>query len=151
MRSVFQVRVRKPVDFVCSALRHFQPDCYLSLEGELSRCDPALVCGASRDPSALLRRNSTWPVQDFLILPVTAESTEIICHRILPQVGLKHRVIHVQLASAGRLVVAAYDNFDRECVWIDQEIGKDVIVSLVEAGTVGWYQPRQFDELAKTS
>jgi hypothetical protein len=58
MHAVFNVRVRKPVEFVRKALKHFHRDCFLSLEGDLSRFDFALVPGASREPSDLLRRNT---------------------------------------------------------------------------------------------
>jgi hypothetical protein len=145
MRAVFAVRVREPVEFVRAALKHFHRDCFLSLEGDLSRFDPALVPGASREPSALLRRNTIWPLLDFVILPVTAATAETICRRVLPQVGLKHHVVHVQVASEGHLVLGARDNFGRDCVWIDQGIGKEGIVSLLDSGVIGWYQAREYE------
>ena len=142
MRSVFQVRVRMPVQFVCWALRHFTNDCFLSLEGNLSGFDPSLMPGASLEPSVVLRRNTTYPIQDFVILPATSGSTELICQRILPQVGLKQQAIHVQVASENRLVLGAFDKFQH--VWIDGDIGSE-IVSLREAGIIGWYEARDFE------
>jgi hypothetical protein len=145
MHAVFDVRVREPVEFVRAALKHFDRDCFLSLEGDLSRFDSALVPGASREPSALLRRNTISPVLDFVILPVTAVTVDTICQRVLPQVGLKQHVIHAQVASEGRLVLGAFDSFHRGCVWIDQRIGKDGIVSLLDSGVIGWYQAREYE------
>jgi hypothetical protein len=145
MPDIFNVRVKKPVDFVRAALKHFRKYCFLSLEGNLSRFDPTLVPGASGNPSALLRRNTISPVLDFVILPVTAATADTICQEVLPQVGLKHHIIHVQVASEGRLVLGAYDNFNRECVWIDQAFGNEGIGSMLDAGIIGWYQRGEYE------
>jgi hypothetical protein len=145
MHAIFDVRVKKPVEFVRAALKRFTRDCFLSLEGDLSRFDSVFVPGASREPSALLRRNTIFPVLDFVILPVTAATADPICQRVLPQVGLTQHVIHVQVASEGRLVLGAFDKFQRGSVWIDQGIGKEGIVSLLDSGVIGWYQAREYE------
>jgi hypothetical protein len=145
MHAVFQVRIRKPVDFVCAVLRHFHRECFLALTGDLSRYDPALIAEASAEPTPLLSPSTLCPKQQFVILPVTDATVDTICRRVLPQVGLKHRVIHVQVASEGRLVLGAYDNFHHEGVWIDQAIGDDRMALMLASGIIGWYQTRQFD------
>ena len=143
MPLTYQVRVREPVEFVRAALDHFQPDCLLSLEGDLSHCDTAHVPGASSEPTDVLRRSTISPKQEFIVLPVTAETRETISREVLPQVGLKNRVLHVQVASGGRLVLGAYDSFHRECCWVDQSIGPDTISSWKDSGIIGWYEPRE--------
>ena len=147
MHAVFDLRVREPVTFVQTTLRHSRKDCLLSLEGDLSRFDAHLVSGASSEPSELLARNTIAPVLDFVILPITAATLDTVCQQVLPQVGLKHRVVHVQVASEGCLVFGAYDHFHRESVWIAVGIGEACITTLLDNGVVGWYQRR---ELATT-
>jgi hypothetical protein len=146
MHAVFQVRVRKPVDFVRTALQHFSSECFLSLEGDLSRIDTMAITGAAHAATTLLRRNTTWPEQQFVIFPVTADTTDVICKRVLPQVGLKHHVLHVQVASCGRLVLGAFDKFHNDCVWIDQSIGREGITSMLDSGIIGWYKAREYEE-----
>jgi len=140
--GVFNVHVRKPIELVRFALEHFQGDCLLSLEGDLSRLDVSLIPGASRKPTDLLPRNTILPKQDFVILPVTAATIDAIDRHVLPHVGLREHVEHIQIASKGKPVFGAYDNFDPGCVWIDQAIGKDAIVSLLDSGIIKSYQAR---------
>jgi hypothetical protein len=146
MSTRFQVRVRRPVDFIRAGLNHFPHDCYLSLEGDLSRFDSTLIPGTSHMPTTLLRKYTISPVQDFVILPVTAATSDLVSLRVLSQVGLKHHIIHIQIASESRLVLGAYDNFHRECVWIDAAIGQEGITSMLDSGIIGWYQLRQHEE-----
>ena len=140
----FQVRVRKPVDFVCAALTHFQPHCFLSLEGDLSHYDLTRIPDASGEPTEVLRRNTIAPKQDFIILPVTPTTFETISRQVLPQVGLKHRILHVQIASDDRLVLGAYDAFHRECCWVDQCVGEDTVLAWKDSGIIGWYEPHEW-------
>jgi len=55
-------------------------------------------------------------VLDVAILPVTAATSDFISQKILPEVCLQQQVIHVQIASEGRLVLGAFDNFHHDCV-----------------------------------
>jgi hypothetical protein len=148
MPLTFQVRVREPVDFIRAALTYFQPHCFLSLEGDLSHYDSSRVPDASDEPTEVLRRSTIWPKQQFVILPVTSMTLETISRQVLPQVGLKHRILHVQVAFGGRLVLGAYDAFHRECCWVDQCIGQDTISSWKESGIIGWYEPREWPNQA---
>lgn len=144
MHNLVQVRVRKPVEFVCAALRHFTRDCFLSLEGHLSRMDVTLIPGPSLEPTSLLPRSCLAPTIDFVILPVTSDTLETVCRHILPKIGLKHEVNHVQIASEARIVLSAYDNFHRELVWIDRSIGEDALESMRRSGVIGWYDRLAF-------
>src|SRR5215467_9092532 len=98
MQPRFQLRVRKPVEFVREALRCFQPSCLISLEGDLSQSDLACVPGALTEATDVLKRNTLFPKQEFVILPVTSETRDVISRQILPQIGLKQRVLHVQVS-----------------------------------------------------
>jgi hypothetical protein len=142
MHSGFQVRVKKPVEFICAALRHFRQDSFISLEGDLSCYDSTLIPTASQEPTTILQRHTIWPEQQFIILPITDATADTICRCILPQIGLKHKIVHVQIAAEGRLVLGAYDSFHDDCVWIEQTIGSESIVSLLKDGIIGWYCPR---------
>jgi hypothetical protein len=139
----FQVRVRKPVDFIRAALTHFQPQCFLSLEGDLTHVDPAHILDASGEPTDVLRRNTISPPQQFVILPITPSTFETVSRKVLPQAGLKHRILHVQIASGGRLVLGAYDAFHREGCWIDRCVGEETVSSWKASGIIGWYEARE--------
>lgn len=88
---------------------------------------------------SILRRNTTWPLQDFVILPLEDETRDQI-REVLHRVGLKRLVWHVQIEKAGEQVFGAYDMFDNGC-WASEAVGKEVLDSLVERGVLKGYAP----------
>jgi hypothetical protein len=89
----------------------------LSLEGNLSRCQFTDDLVITRDETSILKRNTTAPKQDFVVLRLAPETVEPILKQALAA-GLKRvqGIIHVQIERDGVLELGAYDNFDDECV-----------------------------------
>ena len=103
----------------------------LSLEGDLSKLDASMKLIGSSEESSKLRRHTISPRQDFVILPLDDESIQLIEKRVLHLVGLRSRVIHVQIEQAGKLVFGSYDNFHRDCVWVSEVVGVDLLERMV--------------------
>lgn len=125
---------------VTRIVRRFAEGSLMSLEGDLSTIRRLSIPGESQRPTQLLRRRTDDPIQDFIVVPVTPETVAVLEKRLLPRVGLRNRVLHVQLESGGELVFAAYDQFHPDCVWISETVGECFVESLRECGAVSGYR-----------
>jgi hypothetical protein len=140
LKAVFRIRVQQPVEFLKAVLARFTVDAYLSLEGDLSHLSCGLLTPIATEPNSVLRRNTIWPKEDFAIFAVTDETREPLTRSLLPQVGVRSHVMHVQLASAGQLVCGAYDQFDESCVWVDSSFGEQALRALHNAHVIDSYE-----------
>jgi hypothetical protein len=51
--------------------------------------------GVSREETAILRRNTIWPKQDFLIIPLNSSTGQSILRRMGG--GVPQRIMHMQI------------------------------------------------------
>jgi hypothetical protein len=90
---------------------------HISFEGDLSRCRGLLALpGTSTEETGTLRRQTLYPVQEFVVLPLEPETVRPILAEVLPEGRVVREIIHVQIERGGRLAFGAYDNFHRDCV-----------------------------------
>jgi hypothetical protein len=108
--------VRNPIAFLSTIVETVYGDAQVSFEGNLSQLDLRNIAPLATKPTDLLPRNTLQPELDFVILPVEADTKDVLVQHILPRIGLRTRVVHVEFAKAGKIVMAAYDNFDPDCV-----------------------------------
>ena len=118
----YLVDVRDPRRFVSAALELFPDGGHISLEGDLALLDRRDLSGLSTETTPILKPNTLEPHQDFTVVPITPATRKALIESALHRVGLRKRVIHVQIESAGRLVLSACDNFHPECTWIAVEL-----------------------------
>lgn len=107
----------------------------------MSRCaaDIERVSGVSHQETVTLRRNTTGaPPESFAILPLEPETVEWIVRRILPRVGIHHRVWHVCIEKEGTLQFAAFDNF--EFPFVGDAVPEVLLKDLVERGVLKSYR-----------
>jgi hypothetical protein len=138
---IYRLKVKYKVPLLSALVEAFCGDAHLSLEGDLAELrwdgptqpEPAIA--------SVLRRNTVEPVQDFVVLPLERDSIDRIVHRVLPHVGLKRRVHHVQIEKERRLVFGAYDWFDEGCAWVSQRVGTQLLDALVREGVLKSYAP----------
>jgi hypothetical protein len=92
-----------------AALRELAGSAFVSFEGDLSGTSLIGATGASDDETKALKRNTLWPKQDFVVLPLEAESVE----SIMAAVGgtVPRSILHIQVEKDGRLELGLYDNF----------------------------------------
>jgi hypothetical protein len=90
-------------------------DARISLEGDLSHCRFSAELVLTLDETGILKRNTIFPEQDFIVLYPKPESVALILKQVLAA-GLSRAIIHVQIERNGILELGAYDNFDPECV-----------------------------------
>jgi hypothetical protein len=112
------IETRDKPGLLWAFLRHFGKDSRVSFEGDLATLRLAEVPGASTAETAVLRRQTTHPTLDFVVIPVTPSALQIL-HERLSVSGLFQNggaLVHVQVEHEGHLVLGAYDNFHKDCV-----------------------------------
>jgi hypothetical protein len=112
---------------------------HISIEGDLSQFKWSGPPFTNEKDCPILRRNTTWPPQDFVILPLEEETRDRI-RAILHGVGLKRRVWHVLIEKGGEMVFCAYDAFDEGC-WVSEAVGTELLDSLIRQGVLKGYTP----------
>ena len=109
-------------------------DAAISFEGQLSHTDMAKIAGASVNETEVLKRNTTSPRMDFVVLPLTPETVPEIEKAIVSKVAFKGYagIVHVQIERQGRLAFVACDNFHEDCVWVSEAVPDTFLVELVK-------------------
>jgi hypothetical protein len=105
----FLYKVRDKRRFLMAALQHLAGSAFVSFEGDLSGTALVEANGASGDETEVLKRNTLWPRQDFVVLPLETETIK----SILAAVGgtVPRSILHIQVEKDGRLELGLYDNF----------------------------------------
>jgi hypothetical protein len=124
--------LEKMIDLFCD-------DAAISFEGDLSQADLRGIPVLSREPTAVLKCNTLQPKSDFLIIPLTDESKDLIKRQLLPRIGISTRVDHIQIEQHSVLVFGAYDHFDDDCVWVSLDNNQALLDSLVKQGILREY------------
>src|SRR5438270_13644835 len=111
---MFSVLVKDRLILLQSLVRALSGDAHLSLEGDLPpvKSDLLSIRDASEEEMAVLKRNTlqTSGVQHhFVVLPIEPDTAETIARSILPRVGPRNRVWHIQIEKHGVLQFVAYN------------------------------------------
>jgi hypothetical protein len=98
------------------------------------------VAGASSDETQVLKRNTLWPKQDFVVLPLEAE----MVGPIMAGVGgtVPRGLIHVQIQKEGRLQPGLYDNFAPKFMFFGPGLTPTFFATLQEAGVLAHWTER---------
>lgn len=147
----YSLEVRRPVPLMNALIEAFCGDAHLSLEGDLSKLNWAGNAPTHPRISAVLRRQTSWPKQDFAVLPLEWETIFEIKRSVLPVVGLAKRIAHVQIEQRRELVFGAYDEFHAGCTWITQRVEASLLDRLKRDGCLKSYSPNRYDLLAGES
>jgi hypothetical protein len=102
---------------------------HMSLEGDLSRCRFTDDLVVVRDETAILKRNTIWPKEDFVVLRLTPEAVDPIFKQVMAA-GLDNAIMHVQIERHGVLELGAYDNFDAGSVVTGPDVTPTVLDEL---------------------
>ena len=105
------VNVRDKPAFLHRLMTELAGNAHMSLEGDLSRCRLSDGRVVARDETAVLKRGTLVPKQDFVVVALTPETVAPILQQVMAA-GLKRAIIHLQIERNGVLELGAYDNFD---------------------------------------
>ena len=133
-------KVRDKRRFLAAALAELAGDAQVSFEGDLSSTSVSDVAGASSDETQILKRNTLWPKQDFVVLPLQAE----MVRPIMAAVGgtVPRGLVHVQVQKEGQLQLGLYDNFAPKSMFLGSGLTPSFIATLQEAGVVAHWTER---------
>ncbi len=105
---------------------------HISFEGNLSSLRLTHLTGASEEETPALRRNTIWPKQNFVVLPLEAGHSKAINSAIggtIPKA-----ILHIQIEREGRLELGIYDNF--QGIACGSALGSQFFEQLQSAGIV---------------
>jgi hypothetical protein len=133
-------KVRDKRRFLAAALAELAGVAQVSFEGDLSSTSLFDVAGASSHETQVLKRNTLWPKQDFVVLPLEAE----MVRPIMAAVGgtVPRRLIHVQVQKEGRLELGLYDNFAPKFMFFGPGLIPTFFATLQEAGVLAHWTER---------
>jgi hypothetical protein len=111
-------------------------DAHVSFEGDLRGFRLQNIAGASGQETLAPKRNTRWPIQDFIVVPL--EPTMV--NSVLSAIGgnVPKRILHFQIEKNGKVEFAAYDRFYPGCVVFGPAVGRDLIDALVSQGVLNW-------------
>lgn len=127
--------VRDKPGFLRRLMEEFAGGGTMSLEGDLSRCSfpDGVVLG--REEGEVLKRNTLYPRQDFVVLRLEPETVAPIFKQVVAA-GLSRAVIHVQVERAGVLQLGAYDHFHPECTVTGPGVSAALLSELKSKGVL---------------
>ena len=124
-----RLNVRDKVALLRRLMDEFAGGGRLSLEGDLSKCSFREEQVLAREELGVLKRNTLWPKEDFIVLRLEPETVTPIFKQIVAA-GLSRAIVHVQIEQAGTLQLGAYDNFHPECVVAGPAITVELLCDL---------------------
>lgn len=113
---------------------------HISFEGDLRGLKLSGLPGASDEPTEALKRNTIWPRQDFVVLPLEPGVGQSIVSAIGGTVP--NTIIHIQVEKGGVLQFGAYDNFYSECIFFGPEVSERIIGFLLSESIIRPYTER---------
>ena len=115
---------------------------HVPFEGDLRGLTLLRIPGASEEPTVALKRNTLWPKQDFVVVPLVEPS---MAQKIIAAIGgtVPEAIIHIQIEKAGQLQFGAYDHFYPECICFGSAVKEGVIQTLVSQNIMRPYSERR--------
>jgi hypothetical protein len=101
-------KIRDKRRFLIAAMRELAGTARISFEGDLSATSVTQLAGASPDETEILKRNTLWPKQDFVVLPLETD----LVGAIIAAVGgtVPRGIPPIQIEKDNRLELGLYDN-----------------------------------------
>ena len=130
-------RVHDKRRLLLTMMEEFAGDAHISFEGDLSALPLSSIPGASQEETGALKRNTRWPKQDFIVLPLESSTSKAIASAIGGSVP--SAIIHIQIEKDGTLQFAAYDNFHPQCIVFSEAVKPAVLESMVSESVMRPY------------
>jgi hypothetical protein len=145
MRKIFDLQVRKPIDFLCRIIAHIEGEALMSMEGDLSRCCFDEFEGYRSEPIPPFKKNTIWASgrHDFAVITINEANKDKVIKSLLPRIGLRMHVWHIEIAQNGIKLFGSYDNFDPECVWLDRSFGEEIVQAMLNERIILGYELKE--------
>ena len=140
----FRLHTKRKPELLFSMMRTLaHDDARISFEGRLSNTQLVKIPGVSPNETEVLKRNTTSPRMDFLVLPLTAATAPAIQRAIASKIGFKgyEGIVHVQIERREGLSFVACDHFHEDCVWVSDAVPVAFLAELVKSRVLNSYTP----------
>jgi hypothetical protein len=129
-RQIWKVRDKNRL--LLAVMNELAGDAHISFEGDSKILSLATLSDASQLETSVLKRNTLWPQQDFIVVPLEPPTVP----QILKKIGgtIPRSALHIQIEKEGRLEFGAYDNFNPESMFFGSAITETFLESLVSEG-----------------
>jgi hypothetical protein len=127
-------KIRNKRAFLTAAFRELAGSAIVSFEGSLSGTGLLNVTGASGEETKVLKRNTLWPKQDFIVLPLepdTAASIMVAIGGTVPR-----GILHIQVEKAGQLQLGVYDNFAPKAMLFGPALTPQIVANFQNDGLI---------------
>ena len=138
MASLYKVQDKRR--FLIAALQQLAGSAFVSFEGDLRGTALIEASGASGDETTALKRNTLWPKQDFVVLPLEAETVGSIMEAVGGTVP--RSILHIQVEKEGRLELGLYDNFAPKAMFFGPALTPEVLENLQSDGILSHWTER---------
>jgi hypothetical protein len=142
MDDVISLNTRNKAALLDAMMQSFaSANSCVSFEGHLYNTTLTEIAGASQSESSVLKRATTWPKLDFIILPLNNETISAIKKAIASRVGFgENGIVHVQIQKDEELAFAAYDGFHDDTVVLFSRSADHLLEPLVTSGVLWSYK-----------
>jgi|ERR1035438_2289341 hypothetical protein len=113
-------------------MKELAGDARISFEGDAKILGLAGLPGASQMENTVLKRNTLWPKQEFIVVPLEPSTIPAIVIGIGGTIP--RSILHIQIEKNGRIEFGAYDNFHPECIVFGSAISEAFIDALTSEG-----------------
>ena len=133
-------KIRDKRRFLIAAMRELAGTARISFEGDLSATAVAHLAGASADETEILKRNTLWPKQDFVVLPLETD----LVGAIIAAVGgtVPRGILHIQIEKGNRLELGLYDNCAPKASFIGPSLTPSFFANLQGDGIISQWTER---------
>ena len=140
MKPYYRLFVKKPIELLDALLCIFNEQAKISFEGEFSSRLFEELPDLSTDLNEPCLGSMGRPEQNFVIIPITADTVDILRKKVLHQVGLRKNVAHVLISKNDKLVFWSYDWFHRYCVGLSIMVPEAQVIEFCERGILKEYE-----------
>jgi hypothetical protein len=134
-------KIRDKRLFLIAVMEELAGTARISFEGDLSATRAFDMAGASKEETPILKRNTLWPQQDFIVLPLETESAKAIIAAIGGTVPKS--ILHIQIEKSGRLELGLYDNFDPRATFFGLALTPRFLSTLQFEGIITHWTDRE--------
>ena len=106
--------------FLLAVMREFAGNAHISFEGDLSKTQLSTLPYARTEETAALKRNTLWPKQEFIVLPLEEDSIQGIGSAVGGTIPKS--VLHIQIERNGSLEIGLYDRFTPSQIFLGPEL-----------------------------
>jgi len=132
--------VRDKRRLLLAMMEELAGDANISFEGDFRGLLLLSTPGASQEETPALKRNTLWPKQDFVVLPLERSMSKSIVSAIGGTVP--SAIIHIQIEKNALLQFAAYDNFHPQCIVFGTGVKQGVLETLLSQNILRPYTER---------